>query len=172
MPRRRTQDVVHAVMTDHFIQRKPAEDLLAPLPERTESSTYKGPVVPYYPTAIPAGDPREVYVAVAQVKQFTNLDRGIPQLREALARHAPGSTEPYFELAKAYTEIGQMHEAKQFYQQALARDAGYRPAVSGLAKAFARSGEFAKAADLLESVVHKGGGDATVLNDLGLIYVA
>ena len=102
------------------------------------------------------------------MKQFTNLDRGIPQLREALARHAPGSAEPYFELAKAYTEIGQMQEAKQFYPQALARDAGYRPAVSGLAKAFARSGEFAKAADLLESVVHKGGGDATVLNDLGL----
>src|SRR5436190_873813 len=34
MPQRRTQDVVHVVMTDHLIQRKPEANLLAPLEER------------------------------------------------------------------------------------------------------------------------------------------
>ena len=34
MPARRTQDVVHVVMTDHRIQRRPPPDLIAPLAER------------------------------------------------------------------------------------------------------------------------------------------
>jgi tetratricopeptide (TPR) repeat protein len=34
MPQRRTQDVIHVVMTDHLIQRHPPADLLAPLEER------------------------------------------------------------------------------------------------------------------------------------------
>ena len=45
MPKRRTDDVVHVVMTDHFIQRrKPARDLLAPLAERieTDDNSYRG----------------------------------------------------------------------------------------------------------------------------------
>jgi len=38
MPKRRAEDAVHTVMTDHFIQRqKPSRDLLAPLPERHET---------------------------------------------------------------------------------------------------------------------------------------
>jgi predicted CXXCH cytochrome family protein len=36
MPKRRTQDVIHAVMTDHYIRRRPPADLLAPLSERQE----------------------------------------------------------------------------------------------------------------------------------------
>ena len=51
MPKRRTEDVVHVVMTDHRIQRKrPYRDLLAPLREKTdEEQIYRGEVVPYYP---------------------------------------------------------------------------------------------------------------------------
>ena len=57
MPKRRTEDVVHAVMTDHLIQRRPpARDLLAEMPERhpTEAEEYHGEVVPTIPT--PAAD--------------------------------------------------------------------------------------------------------------------
>ena len=45
MPKRRTQDVIHAVMTDHYIQRRPpAGNLLAPLAERQEfdAKQYRG----------------------------------------------------------------------------------------------------------------------------------
>src|SRR6516225_9477397 len=39
MPKRRTDDVVHVVMTDHYIQRrKPGGDLTAPKPEIVESA--------------------------------------------------------------------------------------------------------------------------------------
>src|SRR5207245_11414352 len=63
MPKRRTDDVVHAVMTDHYIQRrKPTRDLIAEIAERreTESSAYRGAVVPYYPR-----QPPELYLATA-----------------------------------------------------------------------------------------------------------
>ena len=52
MPKRRAEDAVHTVMTDHYIQRrKPAGD---PLASRKESETfehgeYRGEVVSYYP---------------------------------------------------------------------------------------------------------------------------
>ena len=54
MPKRRTDDVVHAVMTDHYIQRRtPSRDLLAPLAEDhgPHANQYKGEVVVYYPPA-------------------------------------------------------------------------------------------------------------------------
>jgi len=48
MPKRRTEDVVHALITDHFIQRKvPMRDLQAELRERqlTNAEEYHGEVV-------------------------------------------------------------------------------------------------------------------------------
>jgi len=45
MPKRRTQDVIYAVMTDHYIQRRPPADPLAPLSERRDSDAnrYRAP---------------------------------------------------------------------------------------------------------------------------------
>ena len=48
MPKRRTDDVVHVVMTDHFIQRlKPDRDLLAPMAEAANEPQGLEGVVPY-----------------------------------------------------------------------------------------------------------------------------
>src|SRR5262249_1893230 len=83
MPKRRTEDGVHLVMTDHCIQRrKPSGDLLADLPERHESgpAAYRGPVMPYYPASLPHSPENDLYLAIAQVKQGSNLREGIPQL--------------------------------------------------------------------------------------------
>ncbi len=52
MPKRRTEDVVHVVITDHLIQRRPPNrNLLAELTELhiPESEEYHGEVIPYYP---------------------------------------------------------------------------------------------------------------------------
>ena len=62
MPKRRTGDVGHVGMTDHYIQRrKPARDLLAPLAEKmeTDDNSYRGPVVLYYPPNLPDGAQQE-----------------------------------------------------------------------------------------------------------------
>ena len=84
MPRRRTEDAVHVVMTDHFIQRvRPARDLTAPLDEATTlaASHYQGEVALYYPPALPPTPDTELYLALAQVQQGSNLAAGIPRLQ-------------------------------------------------------------------------------------------
>ena len=69
MPKRRTDDVVHVVMTDHYIQRrKPSRDLLAPLAEKHDE--YKGEVPLLHPTTMSSRADSELYTAVAQVKQI------------------------------------------------------------------------------------------------------
>ncbi|HEY7391261.1 MAG TPA: cytochrome c3 family protein, partial [Bryobacteraceae bacterium] len=86
MPKRRTDDAVHVVMTDHYIQRRrPAGDLLAPLVERRETNenSYRGQVVPYYPQPFPTGAESDLYLAMAQVSQNSNLKQGIAQLMTA-----------------------------------------------------------------------------------------
>ena len=84
MPKRRPDDAVHVVMTDHFIRaRTPPGDLVADKPGKTEWSAapYRGPVVPYYPAA-PGGATEEqaLYSALAQVREGSNLESGIPLL--------------------------------------------------------------------------------------------
>ena len=84
MPKRRTEDVIHVAITDHNIQRnKPTEDLLAERAERQD--TYRGEVVPYYPSKLPATPEGELYRAVAQMKQKSSLKAGIAQLTAAIA---------------------------------------------------------------------------------------
>ena len=98
MPKRRTDDVVHAVMTDHYIQRrKPERDLLAPLAERhvTEDNGYRGEVVLYYPQDMPNGPESELYLAVAQVSQKSNLSEGITALAAAIEKYRPGQMQYY-----------------------------------------------------------------------------
>ena len=89
MPKRRTDDVVHAVMTDHYIQRfKPDRDLLAPLEEEPfYQRPYRGEVKLYYPTQV-ARREKELYLAVAQVEDKSNLEAGIANLERAI-RNAP-----------------------------------------------------------------------------------
>ena len=94
MPRRRTEDAVHVVMTDHFIQRvRPARDLTAPLEEAATlaASHYQGEVALYYPPALPPTPETELYLALAQVQQGSNLTAGIPRLQKAIESHALGA---------------------------------------------------------------------------------
>src|SRR5262249_43884777 len=98
MPKRRTEDVVHVAMTDHYIQRrKPAGDLLAEMAERheTDANAYRGPVVPYYPAELPHTAEADLYLAIAQVNQRSNLSDGIVQLTAAIERYSPERAEYY-----------------------------------------------------------------------------
>src|SRR5262249_35472683 len=102
MPRRRAEDAVHGVMTDHYIQRRRhVGDLLAARAE-AEDEGYRGEVVPYYPDT----DADELYAAVAQVRDGSNLDGGIQRLRQAIERRRPVQPEFYLELARAYAKSG------------------------------------------------------------------
>src|SRR5262249_47674857 len=98
MPKRRTDDAVHVVMTDHYIQRRrPARDLLRPIAERveTDQNGYRGPVVLYYPPTMMKGPDRDLYLAVAQVSQKSNLNQGIQDLAAAIEEYRPDRNEFY-----------------------------------------------------------------------------
>jgi len=73
MWKRRTEDAVHVVMTDHYIQRsKPSRDLLAPMKEAVDSS-YRDEVVPYYPSSLSPVANGDLYLAMAQTEDASNL---------------------------------------------------------------------------------------------------
>ena len=122
MPKRRTEDVVHVVMTDHFIQRRAPVNPLAPLHEPVTDAPYTGEVRLYYPASAP-----ELYLALAQVKDTSNLKDGIPRLRLALDRTRAGA-EFYHELAQAYRAAGDTREAVKFYAESVRRKLDFIPA--------------------------------------------
>jgi predicted CXXCH cytochrome family protein len=171
MPKRRTQDVVHAVMTDHYIRRKVDPGLIAPLAERhgADEDIYKGEVVPYYPFPLVATPESDLYVAVAQVTAKADLENGIPKLRAAIERVQPKSGGFYFELAKAYAEVNAFDQAIPMYQKTLERWPDYWPALHRLGLALSKAGRIDEAVGFVERASARST-DGTVLNDLALLY--
>jgi len=149
MPKRRTEDVVHVVMTDHLIQRRiPARDLLAPLREKTdEEQIYQGEVVLYYPKTGLDGALRQIYLGIAQVKEKVNLKLGAEMLKQALSQTKVQAPEPYFELAEAQVALGQKEAAEKSYLRVLELDSAFVQAENkfgNLLAEFGRSNEALK----------------------------
>lgn len=174
MPKRRTDDVVHVVMTDHYIQRnKPARDLLAGVPEaqETERTAYKGEVVLLYPPRLAPTGKNELYLAVAQVAEGANLKAGIPRLQQAIETYRPREAEFYFFLADAYRQTGRNDTAIRYYEEALRRRQDFLPARLNYAAALNKMGRKSAAAQALEIAAKTAPGDPAVLNKLGETYL-
>ena len=167
MPKRRTDDVVQVVMTDHLIQRRPLKrDLLAALAEKPENDAthYRDEVVPYYPAA----DMPELYAAVAQVAEGSNVAKGLPRLAAALEKHRPEPAQFYFELAEAFVKSGDLKGARKHYEETLRRDSSHLAAIRNAGAALRSAGDFAAAAAMLERAPE----DAAALATLGDVYLA
>jgi predicted CXXCH cytochrome family protein len=174
MPKRRTDDVVHVVMTDHYIQRrKPERDLLAPLAERreTEDNGYRGEVVPYYPPSLPAGRERDLYWAVAQVSQKSNLRQGIPALAAAIEKYRPENFEYYLHLGDAFSNNGEISKAVPLYEEATQRKPDSLVALRKWGFSLRSSGQPERAVEVLKKALAIAP-DATAWHELGLAYVA
>jgi tetratricopeptide (TPR) repeat protein len=174
MPKRRAEDVVHAVMTDHFIQRrKPDRDLLASLSEThdTDQTAYKGEVVLFYPPRLPATVETERYLAVAQVIDGSNLQTGILRLRKSIETDPPREPEFYFELANAYWKSNQSSLSLPYYKEALRLNPHFSEARRSYAAALASAGRHSEAVTVLEAVALPASDDAAILNALGSAYL-
>jgi len=168
MPKRRTEDVVHAVMTDHLIQRrKPAGDLLAAIPEHndTEATSYHGEVVPYYP--LNRNEDDALYVAVAQVSQKSNLAAGLPRLAEAIERRKPTQIEFYIALGDAWRDSGEHQKSLGPYEEAVKRDAKSVVALKRLAIALKEAGQFSRTGETLQRALQLAPDDASLWFELG-----
>lgn len=123
MPKRRTDDAVHVVMTEHLISRRPPPgDLLAEKPERPENQPYQGEVVPYYPAKPASTEDNELIVAVAQVREQSNLKDGLPLLAARIDKYHPSGPFYYAELAQGYLAAGDANSAVQYFEEASKRD--------------------------------------------------
>jgi Tfp pilus assembly protein PilF len=173
MPKRRTEDAVHVVMTDHYIQRKRAADnLLGPREETDfEHRDYRGEVVLYYPATLPSSPENELYVALAQVQQGANLTSGIQRLEDAIGKHKPARADFYFELARAYSKTSNYEADIRWCEEALRRDSNFAPALKELAAASMALGRLTQAAQALERTVAIHPRDADALADLGNAYL-
>jgi tetratricopeptide (TPR) repeat protein len=134
MPRRRTDDVVHAVITDHFIQRAlPAQNLLAEIPERHPQ--YQGEIVPYYPSPLPDKDENAMYQAAAQVMLQNNLQSGLSDLAHEMAKNPPREMEFYVVLGDAWRNSDRPDEAAAAFREAVRRKPTSLTALQSLAGA-------------------------------------
>lgn len=171
MPKRRTEDVVHVVATDHYIQRRqPAGDLLADRAERHETGAqaYRGPVSLYYPETLPRTAENDLYLAVAQVKQGSNMAQGIAQLRAAIEKYRPQRAEFYLELADALQNDGQAAQALPVYREAVRRNPQFTAGVQKLGAALRRAGRYEEAADVLKAALAADPADAVGWHELGM----
>ena len=173
MPKRRTEDVVHAVATDHYIQRKkPEGDLLTDRAERHESgeNSYRGEVRLYYPEKLPPTPENSLYLALAQVVEKSNLSAGIDRLSEAIKRQAPARPEFYLGLAEAWQNSGQPAKALPLYREAVRRDPQSSFGLLKLGSALRRSGQLAEAVEVLKGAVAVSANDVSIWHELGLTY--
>lgn len=174
MPKRRPDDVVHVIMTDHYIQRyKPSGDLLAPVQEAEVASldAYRGEVIPYYPQGDAGQRDRRLYLDVAQVQDSMDLAPGIARFRQDLDKNAPARPEFYYELAEAYAKSSNYADAIHYYDEALRRDPHFHPAASGLGVALIRAGNLDRAAEVLEKASAESPENIDVLTNLGEVYL-
>jgi tetratricopeptide (TPR) repeat protein len=162
MPQRRAEDVVHAVMTDHLIQRHPAHGLTAEMAEHndTDATAYHGTVVPYY-----GDDPS--YTAVAQVSQKSNLAAGIPQLAAEIEKRHPKQVEFYIALGDAWRDSGDPAKAVGPYEEALKVEPASIVGLKRLGIALEDSHQFARLAEVLERARQAAPNDPAVWFQLG-----
>ncbi len=156
MPKRRTDDAVHVVMTDHFIRRRqPAADLLADKPEVRESpaSAYRGEVVPYYPAKLAATDQEaSLYLALAQIVEWSNLKNGLPRLESLIEKYRPRRAEYYADLAEELSTAGEPAKAMPYFEEAVRRAPGSAIILRKLGSAQMDAGQLAKAEATLRRV--------------------
>jgi len=108
MPRRRTQDVVHVVMTDHKITRQPGDaSLLAPLAER-EPEIEDLTIHPL--EGVPEGRLAQIYRALAVLRVVRSQD-GLDFLEKVLPQENPPYPGPWLDLAGAQLKRQRMPSA-------------------------------------------------------------
>jgi tetratricopeptide (TPR) repeat protein len=156
MPKRRTEDVVHAIMTDHLIQRRPpSRDLLAELAERhpTEAEEYHGEVVPYYPPELPRSGPDALYRALAQVAMKNNLHAGVAEFARLVALQQPREAEWYIQLGDAWLASGDPAKAVAAFERAVRLRPQNVRGLRSLAKGLKASGQVSRSAEVVQQAI-------------------
>ncbi|HUP63060.1 MAG TPA: tetratricopeptide repeat protein [Thermoanaerobaculia bacterium] len=155
MPVRRTQDVIHAVMTDHFIRRTPGgAELLAPIEER-EADPVR--VEFLYPDGAPTGAAGELLLLVPLVRARGGADgAAVRRLEQLIAEVKPKEVEPYFDLAMGQLRQRRFADLEKTTKTILERAPGDPRALEWLGVARAgQTGRRGEAIRLLEEALRR-----------------
>lgn len=134
--------------------------------ETMGKSSYQGEVALYHPAKLES----DLYPALAQVTHQSNLKAGIPRLEAALKKEQPNHPAYYLQMAAAYHASGEIAKAIPYYQQALAKDAGYLPAMRSLGASQSRLGQWNEAQATLENATKQHPGDSLTWLELAKVY--
>ncbi|HLE84975.1 MAG TPA: tetratricopeptide repeat protein [Thermoanaerobaculia bacterium] len=140
MPERRTEDVVHVVMTDHRIQRPPEDPAALLAPREEDHDPQIVGLVLTEPGRAPAGALGEVYRAAAAVRMGASLETAVPHLEKNLAAAAPEEAAPWLDLAQGQLGLQKWADAEATLGRVLARTPGHALAREWLAIALAGQG--------------------------------
>jgi tetratricopeptide (TPR) repeat protein len=173
MPKRRTEDVVHAVMTDHLIQRRPppAKELLAERQEipETPANAYHGEVKRYLLDHESPKSEDDLYNALAQVIDSSNLEAGIPQLKQSIETQHPNQPNFSIELGDAMRHTGDLSGAISAYRQALVLDTLSSRAQRRLGAALGSAGQQDEALAVLQRAIEHEPDNALLWYEQALI---
>jgi Tfp pilus assembly protein PilF len=152
MPKRRTQDAIHVVMTDHLIARRPpVGDLTAAITERHDP--YLGAIVPFYPSNAVVTERAEYWIDQAEThRRSGNLAKAIDAYREALKRE-PESVAVRAALGDALIRQKNVAAAVAMLEPALKKDPQHTGALVALAVARGIEGRVNDSLRLLERAI-------------------
>ena len=171
MPKRRTEDAVHVVMTDHYIQRQGRPQICW---RRVWNRTATSIAARSCSTTRHSSRRRPTTSCISRWRRFNteptspagSLDSSAPS--RSTGRHGPTF---YYELARAYTKTSNFAGVVRWCEEALTRDGTFVPALKELGGAAVKLGRLDDAARALEKAVALGPNDAYALADLGNVYL-
>ncbi len=167
MPKRRTQDVVQVVMTDHRIQRGPGgPELLAPRTERDPVLTGVKILA-----GMPPGPLAEVYRASAAVRAGGGAE-AVSYLERKLAEAKPAEPQPWFDLAQGQIRLRRFTEAEATLSALLRRRPDDLLALEWLALAVAAQGRTDEAIELTRRSLATGSNRVEAEYNLGRLLEA
>lgn len=168
MPRRRTQDAVHVVMTDHMIARRSGANLLAEIAE--DHSEPPGQVVPYdSPKFMQPSD--ELYLGVAQVNATASRAGGIVRLESAIRTFQPAAAEYDLQLGDALRASRRYAEAVAPYREAVHLEPASPYAHERLGLGLTRIHDFPRADAEFAEAMRLAPRDAPLLREIGMAYL-
>jgi hypothetical protein len=163
MQKRRTEDAVHVVMTDHLIRRQPLnKDSLAMIAEAHDRLS--GPVELLYPRTLPDSSEIAVYRAMA------NGDSAA--LERTIGKANPQYPEPYLALAEALGRAGRVQEAIRYFRRVIDLAPGDPRAYLEAADLMLATNQLETALDLILPALRRAPEDSRLLNSAAVLYAS
>ena len=130
-------------------------------------SLMRGEFVPYYPAQLPSTDDNELTVAVAQVREQSNLKAGLPLLTTRIEKYHPARPSYYAELAEGYLAAGEPASAVKYFEEASRRDPESSSRLIQWGDALGETGQWALAEEKLRRATELAPDDPRAWGRLG-----